>query len=146
MVTNRTNSGFKALPARLAAPEPSLELVERVLPDFVMAVLRAHGVRRLAAGMECRTFGANALEQLAFVTGSMQQALEYRSAVVVLKEGKIIAQGFQRIAAGRALAGAGAAQPARAAGVSKTEPQISAPILVRPIAPMGVNTLRLRRS
>ena len=99
--------------------------------------------------MECRTFGANALEQLAFVTGSMQQALEYRSAVVVLKEGKIIAQGFQRfqrIAAGRALAGAGAAQPARAAGVSKTEPQISAPILVRPIAPMGVNTLRLRRS
>lgn len=146
MITNRANSGFKVASA---ASQPSLELVERVLPDFVLVVLRAHGVRRLAAGMECRTFGAHTLEQLAFVTGSMQQALEYRSAVVVLKEGKIIAQGFQRfqrIAAGRALAGAGAAQPARAAGVSKTEPQISAPILVRPIAPMGVNTLRLRRS
>ena len=146
MITNRANSGFKVASA---APQPSLELVERVLPDFVLVVLRAHGVRRLAAGMECRTFGAHTLEQLAFVTGSMQQALEYRSAVVVLKDGKVVAQGFQRFqraqAPARAVSAAATAQHACVAvpAISKFDAQISAPILPRAL-PVGVNTLRLR--
>ena len=76
---------------------------------------RAYGVRRLAACMECRTFGAQALERLAFVMGSMQQALEYRSAVVILKGEKVFAQGFQRaVAPLRALSQVAIAQPARA--------------------------------
>ena len=150
MITNRANSGFKGPAASSAAQATSFELVERVLPDFVLVVLRAHGVRRLAAGMECRTFGAHTLEQLAFVTGSMQQALEYRSAVVVLKGGKVVAQGFQRfqrsVAPVRALSAVSAAQPARVAApaVNKVEVQISAAALPRALPPVGVNTLRLR--
>ena len=150
MITNRANSGFKGPAASSAAQATSLELVERVLPDFVLAVLRAHGVRRLAAGMECRTFGAHTLEQLAFVTGSMQQALEYRSAVVVLKDGKVVAQGFQRfqrtVAPVRALSAVPAAQPARvvASANGNAGTQISAPALPRALPPVGVNTLRLR--
>ena len=144
-MTNRENLGFKGPAASSAAQANSLELVERVLPDFVLAVLRAHGVRRLAAGMECRTFGAQALERLAFVMGSMQQALEYRSAVVVLKVGKVVAQGFQRaVAPVRVLSQVATAQPVRviAPVVSKVDTQISAPVLPR--ASVGVNTLRLR--
>ena len=149
MITNRANSGFKGPAASSAAQATSLELVERVLPDFVLVVLRAHGVRRLAAGMECRTFGAHTLEQLAFVTGSMQQALEYRSAVVVLKDGKVVAQGFQRfqraVAPARAFSAVSAAQPRLpASAVGKVEVQIIAPVLSRALPPVGVNTLRLR--
>ena len=150
MITNRANSGFKGPAASSAAQATSLELVERILPDFVLAVLRAHGVRRLAAGMECRTFGARTIEQLAFVTGSMQQALEYRSAVVVLKDGKVVAQGFQRFqrtaAPVRAFSAVSTAQPTRLAApaVNKVKVQISAPALPRALPAVSVNTLRLR--
>jgi len=127
-----------------AVSDGSVELVERVLPVFVLAALRAHGVQRLAAGMECRSFGGQALEHLAFKIGSMQQALEYRSAVVILKAGKVIAQGFQREARPARVQPAVPAARVAVPVISKAEPEISAPILVHTAPLVGGNILRLR--